>query len=294
MPLISVILVTCNRKDYLTVMLESVKLQTFEDYEFIIVINGSKDGSVEVCEEYARGDSRVNIISLDSNMGASFGRNTGLAAATSDYIAFIDDDDICEPAMLSFLYNLAKKYDADISMCGSHNLFPDGRIEDYFVCNEEFFFDRLDGLRQLLARKLYNVAPPTKLFKRSLWDGLPFRENVLVDDIHVVYKVFEKANRIAVRNTPLYSFRKHASNMTVFIHNRAMTSALLDEYLEMYKTRAEYLAVHAPEIIPEIEKSMISFMKDMYIKVQSDEIKNCERQFELIKKILSDKGVTDV
>ena len=298
MPFISVILVTYNREQLLPVMLECLKNQEYKDYELILVNNGSTDSTAGICSDYAESDSmpngirRVKLITIEKNIGASHGRNIGLAAATGEYIAFVDDDDRCEPTMLKFLAELACDENADIAICGSYNDFGD-RLEPYFLCDERLVFDRLQGLRGLLARKLYNVAPPTKLFRRSLWEGLLFPDDVLVDDIHVVYKAFERANRIAVWNIAMYYFKKHDSNMTGFIHNKKMSPELLDEYLNMYKTRAEYLSERSPEIIPDIEQSMIAFMRSMCRNIVDNKLSGCEKQLEYMTGYLAlkKKGV---
>jgi glycosyltransferase involved in cell wall biosynthesis len=289
MPHISVILVTYNREQFLPVMLECIKKQTFQDYELIFVNNGSADSTAKICKDYEKSDSRVKLLTIEKNIGASHGRNSGLNAATGEYITFIDDDDRCEPQMLEFLSALSCDENADIAMCGSYNDFGD-RLESYFVGDERLIIDRLQGLRELLNRKHYNVAPPTKLFRRSLWDGLSFPDNVLVDDIHVVYKAFERAQKIAVYNIPMYYFRKHNANMTAFIHNKKMTPELLDEYLEMYRVRAEYLTERAPEIKNDIELSMFAFMKNMCRNIKENSIEGCEKQLEYMIRILALKG----
>ncbi len=289
MPFISVILLTYNREQYLPVMLDTLRNQTFGDYELILVNNGSTDGTAELCTAYAEVDARVKLLTISQNIGASFGRNSGLAAATGEYVIFVDDDDRCEPSMLSFLADLAREENADIAMCGSYNDFGD-RLEPYFICNEQFVFDRLQGLRELLNRRLYNAAPPTKIFRRSLWTGLSFPDNVLVDDIHVIYKVFERAERIAVWNSAMYYFRKHSSNMTAFIHNKQMTPELLDEYLAMYQTRAEYLSKRAPEIVEDIEKSLFAFMQRMCENIKSNRFTGFEKQLEYMMNYLADQG----
>lgn len=293
MPFISVILVTYNREHLLPVMLDSLRKQTFEDYELILVNNGSTDGTAELCRAYAGEDKRVKLLTIPKNTGASFGRNRGLSAATGEYITFVDDDDRCEQQMLSFLASLARDEGADIAMCGSYNDFGD-RLEPYFICDERFAFGRLQGLRELLNRKLYNIAPPTKLFKRVLWDGLVFPDNVLVDDIHVVYKVFEKAQRLAVWNIAMYYFRKHSSNMTAFIHNRYMTPELLDEYLNMYQTRARYLANHAPEITDDIENSVYAFMRSMCKQIDENHFVDCNRQLGFMRDFLDNKRFKNI
>ncbi|MDR0197199.1 MAG: glycosyltransferase, partial [Oscillospiraceae bacterium] len=243
MPHISVILVTYNRENYLPIMLECLENQTYKDYELILVDNGSTDGTAKICEEYAKKDSRVKLLKIDKNIGASHGRNTGLAAANGEYITFVDDDDRCEPQMLEFLADLAREENADIAMCGSYNDFGD-RVEPKYTGEQKFVFDRLDGLREMLKRQLYNVSTPTKLYRRNLWNGLAFPDNTLVDDIHVVYKTFERAHRVAVHNKPLYYFRKHSSNMTGFTIDKKMSPELLDEYIARYQTRAKYLSDH--------------------------------------------------
>lgn len=286
MPYLSIILVTYNRETYLPVILDSLKNQTFTEYELVLVNNGSTDGTSKICADYAKADTRVKLLTMPENLGASAGRNAGLAAANGEYIAFVDDDDRCEPTMMAFLAELARDENADIAMCGSYNDFGD-RLEPYFIGDEKFVFDRLQGLRELLDRKLYNVAPPTKLFRRGLWDGFTFPLNVLVDDIHVVYKVFERAKRLAVWNVPLYYFRKHDSNMTAFIHNRNMTPELLDEYLEMYQQRAEYLLARAPELLDEIKESKIDFMRNMCKNIVSNNLADCGEQLRFMENYLA-------
>ena len=286
MPFISVILVTFNREHYLPTMLSSLRNQTFKDYELILVNNGSTDNTMKICNNYANNDTRVKLIHNQKNIGASFGRNSGLSQATGDFISFVDDDDRCGPSMLEVLADIAIKTNADISMCGSYNEFSD-RLEPYFIFDEKYEFDRLQGLKELLNRKLYNVAPPTKLFRRSLWNGFTFPENVLVDDIHVVYKVFEKAQRVSVWGIPLYFFRKHSSNMTSFIHNRTMTPELLNEYLNMYQTRAAYLIERAPEITKDVELSMIAFMESMCSNIKQNNIHDCDKYLTFMTEYLS-------
>ena len=283
---ISVIMITYNRAKLMPVMLNCLKNQTLANYEFVLVNNGSTDETARICEDFAKANSNVNLVTIKENIGASHGRNIGLKSANGDYITFVDDDDFCKPNMLEFLVNIAQNENADIAMCGAYNDFDD-RLEPYFISDLPYSLNRLDGLRELLNRRLYNVAPPTKLFKKDLWNGLEFPADVLVDDIHVVYKVFERAQKVAGLNEPLYHFKKHDSNMTSFIHNRTITANLLDEYLEMYKARAEYLLKRAPEIAKDIENSMVAFMQSMCEIIIKNDLKDCESQLKFMQNYLA-------
>ncbi|MCL2619370.1 MAG: glycosyltransferase [Defluviitaleaceae bacterium] len=280
MPKVSVLLVTYNREHFLPTMIDCLKNQTFQDYEVLLVNNGSTDGTDKICEQYAQSDSRVKLITMDENKGKALGFNAGLLEATGDYITCVDDDDRCKPEMLSFLVSMAESNGADISMCGSYLDF-EGELKPYFVGDIRFDFERLQGLRELLKRELYNVAPPTKLFRRTLWDGIQVPTNTLIDDIHVIYKLFERAKCVSVHNMPYYYFRKHSSNMTSFIENpRMLTPQLLDEYLEMYHTRADYLLRHAPEIADCINKSKVAFMRNMHKLITTNNLEGFESHLE--------------
>ncbi len=280
-PSISIILVTYNREHYLKRSLESVLCQTFIDFELILINNGSTDGTRDICSQYAEKDNRIKLVNIEKNNGAAQGRNAGLDAASCEYVTIVDDDDYCEEGMLEHLWNLTEEHDADISMCGSWNDFED-RLEPYYIYEDLLILDKIKGLDELLKREKYNVAPPTKLFRKRLFNGIRFIEGMLVDDIHVIYKAFANANRIVAKGTPLYHFRKHGGNMTGFIHSNNLTPELLEEYLLMYKKRTQYLSERVPEIIPRARYSEWSFMISMCDKIVTFGCEDCIEQYDLM------------
>lgn len=297
---VSVILVTYNRVNYLTRALDSIISQSFSNFELILVNNGSTDGTLELCEKYAKKDNRIKFINIVENKGASRGRNIAIDAASSEYITIVDDDDFCEEKMLEHLINLTSEYNSDISICGSYNDFHD-RIEPYFIFDELLVLDKIKGLEELLKREKYNVAPPTKFFRKSLFEGLRFPEGVLVDDIHVTYKLFARANIIVAQGTPLYHFRKHDGNMTSFIQSNKLSSKLLNEYLLMYKERTRYLSEKIPEIAERAKYSEWSYMISMCDKIERYRCLDCKEIYKDMRqtitndynKIMSSKFVTE-
>lgn len=282
---ISVIIVTYNRIKYLKTSIDSIISQTFSNFELILVNNGSIDGTSELCKNYANKDSRIKFINIKENHGASRGRNMGIEAASSEYITIVDDDDYCHKEMLEYLVNLTDKYDADISICGSYNDFGD-RLEPCFIFDDLLILDKVKGLDELLKREKYNVAPPTKLFRKSLFEGIRFPEGTFVDDIHVIYKVFANANLIVAKGIPLYNFRKHESNMTRFIQSNKLTPGLINEYIAMYKKRTTYLSKKVPEIAERAIYSEWSYMISMCEKIKRYNCVNCEEQYIYMKNIL--------
>lgn len=126
--MVSVLVAVYNVEDYLPRCLDSVLSQTYHDLEIILVDDGSTDSSGSICEEYAERDERVKVIH-QANEGLSSARNTGLRAATGDYILMIDGDDALHPQMIEILYNLIISGDYDFSMCYGERIYDVSEID---------------------------------------------------------------------------------------------------------------------------------------------------------------------
>ena len=119
MPVISVICPVYNAEKYLARAVKSVLAQSFEDFELILVDDGSTDNSGELCDAFAAEDKRVRVIH-QANGGVSRARNAGIDSARGEYIAFIDSDDYVFPYWLSDLYEAIAAEGADISRAGHY------------------------------------------------------------------------------------------------------------------------------------------------------------------------------
>lgn len=271
--MISVVMLTYNREQFAARAIESILGQTWRDFEFIIVDNGSTDRSGQIAEEYAARDNRIQVIHrVRGNIGA--GRNTGLDAAQGDYIAFIDDDDWAEPDFLEFLLNLARENDADIAICGA----ADKDFDEKKIMTAE------EALVELMWRKKYNMAFPTKLFRRDLVETLRFPENGAYDDIALMYKLLADAKRVAYHGLPKYTFYRHPGNNSAWTTNHSLlNAATLDEYLNAYRTRTEWLSKKFPDSAPVWRYFEWSFMISMVEKIVRLGIRGCSQQLEAMK-----------
>ena len=104
--LISVIIPVYNVEEYLCECVDSVLVQTYQNFEIILVDDGSTDSSGRICDEYAEKDSRISVIHQE-NRGPSKTRNTGLNNANGKYIYFLDSDDYIENNALELLVVIA-------------------------------------------------------------------------------------------------------------------------------------------------------------------------------------------
>lgn len=265
---ISVIMLTYNREALVSRAVESILGQTFTDFEYIIVDNGSTDRSGVVADAYAEQDARIRVIHRErGNIGR--GRNTGLDAATGEYVAFIDDDDWCEPDFLAFLYHLAVDNDADVAICGA----ADRAFDEKRIMTAE------DALIELMRRKRYNMAFPTKLFRRKLAENLRFPECGLYDDIALMHHLLAVSKRVAYHGLPKYIFYRHDSNNSAWTTNHSLlNAATLEEYLGAYRTRTEWLSERFPNSAATWRYFEWSFMISMIEKIHRLEIKGCDRQ----------------
>ena len=112
-PAVSVITIVKNNEELLPRAIDSVIKQNFTDLEYIIVNDGSTDGTGGVIDAYAEKDSRIRPQHMPQNIGRAMARNTGLDNATGDYIFFLDADDYLPPTALDDLYTVARKDNAD-------------------------------------------------------------------------------------------------------------------------------------------------------------------------------------
>ena len=116
MELISIIVPVYKAEKYLSECIDSIISQTYENFELILIDDGSPDNSGKICDEYAEKDKRIKVIHKE-NAGVSSARNIGLDNASGEYIAFIDSDDFVDKQYLEKLHCNLKHNDADISLC---------------------------------------------------------------------------------------------------------------------------------------------------------------------------------
>ena len=138
-PKISVIIPVYNAEATLRRCVDSVLAQTFTDFECLLINDGSKDKSGEICDEYAAGDSRIRVFHKE-NGGVSSARNVGLDNATGEWIAFVDSDDWVDVA---FLDSLLKFGSGSLKICNFRGSGHKDYSEECFSVNTSLAFNRL-------------------------------------------------------------------------------------------------------------------------------------------------------
>ena len=120
---ISIICPVYNAERYLEKCINSILVQSFSNWELLLIDDGSQDGSGALCDKFAKSDSRLRVIHKD-NQGVSAARQTGYENANGEYLIHVDPDDWIEPNMLYELYIKAQKESADMVICDFYRDFP--------------------------------------------------------------------------------------------------------------------------------------------------------------------------
>ncbi|NLV98163.1 MAG: glycosyltransferase family 2 protein [Desulfovibrionales bacterium] len=210
-PKISVIMPCYNVEKYIARAIESVLQQTFIDFEFLIIIDGSPDNSQKIAESYAQKDKRIKVV-VKENGGVSSARNMGLDNAKGEYIYFIDPDDWIEPSLLEDNIHLLIKENSDVVLFA---LFKD-RLDKYenLLLSEPIIFENLELTKYSVEELSYfqiGVMGYTwnKIIKIAVVEDnyIRFDETVSFwEDAVFNYKVFSKVSKIVFNGCPYYHY----------------------------------------------------------------------------------------
>ena len=220
---ISVIIPVYNVERYIKECICSVLMQKYEFLEVILVDDGSTDRSGVICDTYAAGDSRVKVIHK-ANGGLSDARNTGIAAATGDYVLFLDGDDLwADSSAVSKLVARIKKTNADVLNFSYTKWYEDTQVkQQYFYGIDEMpRYDSLaEQLRYLSDNNLYIASACNKMIRRSILDQLPFECGISSEDVPWCAKLMLYANSMDFICENFYMYRQRAGSIRHTINDK--------------------------------------------------------------------------
>ena len=220
---ISILMPVYNSQDYLKNTVQDVINQSYKDWELILVDDGSKDNSRNICIELQNLDSRIRVISKE-NQGVSSTRNTALDNARGEYIAFIDSDDLVHKDYLKILLSSMEKSNGDLAVCGfkERKVPSNGQVEDLsrVFCPKEII--AIEDMKDLimdfgnsgLLNPLWN-----KLYSREIIEknNIRFKEEVETgEDFIFNLQYFRKINNICFSKEELYYYIRRNNNSITY------------------------------------------------------------------------------
>lgn len=228
MPEISIIVPVYKVEQYLDRCVNSILAQTFEDFELILVDDGSPDRCPDMCDEWSKRDKRIRVIHK-KNGGAGSARNFGLKEAIGKYIGFVDSDDWIDKNMFQSLYNLLKKYpDAQIAQCDflithkeSFIVQPEEKIQIFEKKDMLDYFYRINGEKS-------NNGVWNKLIDKRILKDFQF-QSIVNEDVDASYDLFMRTQNMVITNQIYYFY---------FVNNFGVTRTCFKErdleYLDVW------------------------------------------------------------
>lgn len=161
MPKISIVVPIYNAEKYLERCIQSILVQTYSDFEVLLINDGSKDNSIKICQQYEKKDNRIKVIDK-KNEGVSQTRNQGIKIARGKYIQFIDSDDFIEPNMLEEMLEKAEKEEVDVCICGFQYTYEKGDKNVNYQASEQVSYSSTEAYIEKFMiehmRKSYPIA----------------------------------------------------------------------------------------------------------------------------------------
>ena len=251
MPSVSVIIPVFNTEKYLAACVESIRNQSFKDFEVLLVDDGSTDGSGRICDEYSKTDDRIVVIHKE-NGGVCSARNAGLDAARGEYVVFVDADDCLNESHLEHLMDS----DADLVLTGIQKF---GLSEDSCAPTKKDDFEIEDMPRHWNTPPVMNYLYCYPVAKR-------FRTSIIRDNNIRFYE-------------PLFFSEDMCFNMCYMSFAKSFTELPYADYMyrrtedmdrnEKYKMSAEQLSCHYEyldacfdQLYKRVEPDSLSFVRD--------------------------------
>lgn len=206
---VSVIIPIYNSEKYFARCIKSVFGQTYSDLEIILVDDGSKDKSGDMCDLYAEENNRVRVIHK-ANGGLSSARNAGLEMSTGDVIFFLDSDDYISSECISNLVKDMERFDADISIIRMKYI-PENENREFFE-NDIYRFKVMNSeqaIEESLYQKLFTCCAPAKLYKRDVIGEIRFPTGKISEDLATCHLFLDNAKTIVYSNYCGYYYRQH-------------------------------------------------------------------------------------
>ena len=218
-PQLSLVIAVYNGEKFLSAFFDSIKKQQLESLEMIVVNDGSTDGSAEVIARYASEFAHFQVIN-QANQGVSAARNTGLAVARGEYLAFPDIDDVIYPGMYPRLLEIATQGNLDVATCNGTYIYDDGR-----PAKKIFPSDKLSSTGVLEGPVWLQMALSPRKFLHVTWlniyrhafikeHGFTFEHGLRHQDIPWTTEILLTAKRVQYVDETFYDYLIHSASVS--------------------------------------------------------------------------------
>lgn len=252
---VSVIVPMYNVDKYIEECLDSLLQQSYNNYEIILINDGSTDKTLEKCKKYENG--KIRIIN-QSNQGVSIARNNGLMESRGEYILFVDADDVCSKKYIEKLVEaLEQENNIDMAICNYTKIIE--ILDNEKLADNNVIIPSKNLLNEMIQNELKEGYLWNKIFKRSIIENnnIKFENNISVwEDLYFVLEYLLKANKVIRIKDILYYYRTREGSAI----NRK-------ESLKGLKHKLKILELILKNICKYEDKSSNNVIKKLYITI---------------------------
>lgn len=210
-PKVTIIVPVYNVENYLPRCIESILNQTYGNLEILIIDDGSTDNSGKICDQYARQDTRINVIHKQ-NGGLSDARNVGIDNASSEYVFLLDSDDWIDPKAIEVLHNIAEKEKADIVECGFREIKSDRILNSDACTGRVAKISTSKAVQECITWGQIKPVAWNKLYKRSVIGAVRYPIGRYHEDEFTTYKILYNAKNIFYVDLAFYNYDRSRSD----------------------------------------------------------------------------------
>ena len=224
---VSVVVPVYNVEKYLKRCLDSIINQTYKNIEIILVNDGSKDNSRDICEEYEKNFDNIILINQE-NGGLSAARNTGLEYVKGEAVTFVDSDDWLELDAIKYYVDSMKKYNVDMVVTNNirtkdyqKNILQPNNIKEEVLTQEDYAkkFFKIDG-------NSIEYYAWSKLYKREIMEDVEFPVGLFAEDVLGTFRYMKNSQSIFYSNKITYNY---------FINDNGLTAKFGDKDFDLEK-----------------------------------------------------------
>ena len=220
---------------YIERCIKSILIQTYENFELVLVDDGSPDRCGEICEEYAKKDGRIKVIHQE-NAGLSAARNVGIEwvmkNSESKWITFVDSDDWLHPKYLELLFNAVNEKNTSIAVCNYLE------VKDEVEIKSELAKNRIMTPEELYCKRNVNaITAWGKLYSRELFVDMCFPNYRCYEDEFLIYKILFKVDKLIYIEQPLYMYYKNENSImhSLWSLEKLVIIKAIEEQLKYFK-----------------------------------------------------------
>lgn len=240
---VSIIIPVYKVEQYLRNCINSIINQSYNDWEMILIDDGSPDNCPTICDEYAKSDSRIKVIHK-TNGGLSSARNAGLSITTGNYIMFVDSDDFLHIDTLADCMKIATEENAEIVQFGfirgTATSFPE------IAQNEKIqIFDN----HSIFESRIQKIIMCGKLYKKELWYGIKMPHDKINEDDYTTWKLYYRSNKTVYLDTPYYYYTINPTSIMA-----GQKKVLRLDFIEAYLERISFFEKESELLLTDLSK----------------------------------------